>query len=110
MVLGWFLIGGELANSLQVEQPGSNSYGEYTFMRGTSPWAGAVIGFFVGLAVVGFTVGAARLLRHCHREARTGVSTPKTLEPRLSAALRYQLKISGTASTVTTNRPPEDTA
>jgi hypothetical protein len=76
VVLGWHFIGKELIDSLQVEQPGNKSYGEYTFMRDASPWAGAAIGFCVGLTAVGITAGAARLLHHGHREARTDVSTP----------------------------------
>jgi len=77
VVLGWHFIGKELIDSLQVEQPGNKSYGEYTFMRDASPWAGAAIGFCLGLAAVGLTAGAARLLHRGHRNERTG-STSNT--------------------------------
>ncbi len=61
--LGWHFIGNELVGSLQVEQPGARSYGEYTFMRDASPWIGAVAGACAGLAAFGIMLGIAWLSR-----------------------------------------------
>lgn len=69
---GWFLLGAWLRSELQVEEPGSNDYSDYVFLRDAAPWSGAVLGPLAGLAVASFVVAVAVFASRCARsvEAR----------------------------------------